>query len=88
MKKLQKHSHLYTSNTLQEFPGRRFLITNVIPYTKSSIRRTIGFKKANITTRNFPESVASLRKRWKFNDDRHRFLKFRRRLKLHGHFDG
>ena len=76
VKKLQKHSHLYTSNTLQEFPGRRFLITNVIPYTKSSIRQTIGFKKANITTRNFPESVASLRKRWKFNDGGDDYLFF------------
>ena len=74
--KLHKHSHLYTSNTLQEFPGRRFVITNLISYTKSDIKRNIGFKKANITTRNFPESVASLRKRWKINDGGDNYLFF------------
>lgn len=63
--KLHKNTHLYTSDTLVEFPGRRFLIESVIPYNKSEIRSALTFKKANITIRNFPESVATLRKKWK-----------------------
>ena len=62
--KLHKHSHLYTSDTLYEFPGRRFTIEKIIPYTKASIRKELTISKANITIRNFPESVAKLRKKW------------------------
>jgi hypothetical protein len=62
--KLHKHSHLYTSDTLCEFPGRRFTIEKIIPYTKASIREELSISKANITIRNFPESVAQLRKKW------------------------
>jgi hypothetical protein len=66
--KLQKNTHLYTSDTLIDFPGRSFLIEKVIPYSKSEIRAGLTFKKANITTRNFPESVETLRKKWKIVD--------------------
>jgi len=74
--KLHKHSHLYTSTTLQDFPGRRFLIEQVVSYSKSEIRKNINFKTANITTRNFPESVASLRKKWKIGEGGNRYLFF------------
>ncbi|WP_347374691.1 class I SAM-dependent methyltransferase [Aequorivita sp. Q41] len=68
IKKLQKHTHLYTNDTLINFPGRSFIIKKVVPYTKSEIRAAITFKKANITTRNFSESVDVLRKKWKITD--------------------
>ncbi len=61
--KLNKNTHLYTSETLIRFPGRTFVIENVVPYTKSEMRSALTFKKANITIRNFPESVATLRKK-------------------------
>ncbi len=76
VEKLHKHSHLYTSNTIQNFPGRRFIIEQVVTYSKSEIRKNINFKTANITTRNFPESVASLRKKWKINEGGNRYLFF------------
>jgi hypothetical protein len=76
VKKLHKHSHLYTSNTIQNFPGRVFIIEQVIPYSKSELRKKINFKTANITTRNFPESVASLRKKWKISEGGNRYLFF------------
>lgn len=66
--KLEKHSHLYTNEQLVEFPGRRFLIKKVVPYSKKEMNESIVFNKANITTRNFPESVDSLRKKWKIKD--------------------
>ena len=58
LKKLHVNSHLYTSSTLVDFPGRRFQITDMHPYAKK-----LPFDKANITTRNFPHSVDTLRKK-------------------------
>ncbi len=65
--KLHKHSHLYTSETLSEFPGRRFMIESVIPYNKKQIKR-LKIDKANITTRNFPMPVANIRKQFGIKD--------------------
>ena len=61
--KLHLHSHLYTSNELREFPGRRFKILQNISYNRKLIKKLILTKKANITTRNFPETVAQIRKK-------------------------
>ncbi|MDJ0645827.1 MAG: class I SAM-dependent methyltransferase [Flavobacteriaceae bacterium] len=61
--KLHKNSHLYTSNKLIEFPGRRFIIKHQLSYDKKSLKRFIPSKKANFTTRNFPEKVAQIRKK-------------------------
>ena len=74
--KLHKHSHLYTSDQLLEFPGRTFIIERVVPYTKKDMKTALGFSKANITTRNFPENVQTLRKKWKLSDGGHRYLFF------------
>ncbi|MGO3183154.1 MAG: class I SAM-dependent methyltransferase [Aequorivita sp.] len=68
LNKLNKNTHLYTSESLIDFPGRSFIIESVVPYTKSEMRKALNFKKANITTRNFPESVATIRKKWKIAD--------------------
>ncbi|WP_084426554.1 THUMP-like domain-containing protein [Aequorivita capsosiphonis] len=68
LNKLNKNTHLYTSESLIDFPGRRFVVENVVPYTKAEMRSALHFKNANITTRNFPESVATLRKKWKIAD--------------------
>lgn len=75
VKKLHIHSHLYTSNLKIDFPGRRFEIQAVYPYQKKIIAKT-GITKANITTRNFPESVATLRKKLKIKDGGNTYLFF------------
>ncbi|WP_313777873.1 THUMP-like domain-containing protein [Flagellimonas eckloniae] len=67
IKKLHQHSHLYTSDALVDFPGRRFRILETIPYSKNRVTQ-LGLKKANVTTRNFPSTVAELRKRHKIKD--------------------
>lgn len=59
--KLAEHSHLYTADSLKSFPGRVFEVVDTIPYQKKNLKK-LGFKKANITTRNFPLSVAEIRK--------------------------
>jgi hypothetical protein len=66
--KLHQHSHLYTSETLIDFPGRRFTIEKVIGYHKNDMKSTLENQKANITTRNFPDSVEIIRKKWKIKD--------------------
>lgn len=66
--KLHKHSHLYTSNELIDFPGRIFEIQHVIPYTKKEIKIHLDNSKHNLTTRNFPETVENIRKKWKIKD--------------------
>jgi hypothetical protein len=66
--KLHKHSHLYTSSTLIPFPGRVFEIENSFLYNKTEMKNHLENKKANITTRNFPDSVESIRKKWKIKE--------------------
>lgn len=68
LEKLHVHSHLYTSDTLMNFPGRVFEINQNIYYNKPEMKRWLENKKANITTRNFPETVENLRKKWKISD--------------------
>lgn len=65
--KLHQHSHLYTSDEIVDFPGRVFTIEASIAYNKQSMKEISG-TKLNITTRNFPESVETLRKKWKLSD--------------------
>ncbi len=66
--KLHAHSHLYTSDELIDFPGRKFEIITQIKYQKQTMKSWFEGKKYNITTRNFPETVESIRKKWKIKD--------------------
>ena len=74
--KLHQHSHLYTSEKLLDFPGRSFEITNCISYDKKLLKKLIPSKKANITTRNFPETVAQIRKKTGLKDGGNQYLFF------------
>lgn len=74
-KKLHPNSHLFTADTLIEnFPGRKFIITEVLGFTKSDIKKVSQMKKANITVRNFPDSVQQLRKRLKLADGGNEYI--------------
>jgi len=73
--KLGEHTHLYTSQQLIDFPGRRFKINKVVAFTKNSFKN-LQINKANIATRNFPNSVASIRKKFKLKDGGAIFLFF------------
>ncbi|WP_163410392.1 THUMP-like domain-containing protein [Flavobacterium ajazii] len=66
--KLHKHSHLYTSEELIDFPGRSFEIEKVISYGKNDMKAALLNQQANITTRNFPETVENIRKKWKIKN--------------------
>ncbi len=73
--KLHQHSHLYTNEILISFPGRRFKILETFLYNKNGLKK-YGITKANITTRNFPETVEQLRKKYKIADGGSCFLFF------------
>jgi len=66
--KLHPHSQLYTSDSLLDFPGRVFEIQQAFPFQRKEMKAILEGKKANITTRNFPESVEELRKKWKIKE--------------------
>lgn len=67
---LSKNSHLFVSREpIAVFPGRSFRISAVSSFNKKELKRHLsGITKANIATRNFPLSVAELRKRLKLKD--------------------
>lgn len=67
---LSKNSHLFVSQApIEAFPGRSFRIIAISSVNKKELKRHLsGITKANIATRNFPLTVAELRKRLKLKD--------------------
>ena len=67
---LSLNSHLFVSEeAINEFPGRKFEITAVSSFNKKELRRSLSrIEKANLAVRNFPMSVADLRKRLKIKE--------------------
>ena len=67
---LSPNSHLFaSSHRVDDFPGRSFLLTDVSTMNKQELRsKVLPLKQANITVRNFPLSVAELRKRLKLRE--------------------
>jgi 16S rRNA G966 N2-methylase RsmD len=69
LKKLHPNSHLYTSSEwVKDFPGRIFSVLNTYGFSKKELKNLQEIKRANITVRNFPSSVAELRKRLKLSE--------------------
>lgn len=70
LEKLHPSSQLYTSDTLiPDFPGRIFDIKDSSHFNKKELKNLLkDIHKANLTVRNFPLSVAELRKRLKLSD--------------------
>ena len=68
--KLHPNSQLYTNTELiEDFPGRKFRILEIIPYESKIIKRLKSeVPKAQITCRNFPLSAEALRKKLKIED--------------------
>jgi hypothetical protein len=65
IKKLHVNSHLYTSdNLISDFPGRTFAVKDWFVPNKKNLNSFVSeTKKANISVRNFPLSVAEIRKK-------------------------
>ena len=67
---VSRNSHLFLSDEpIEDFPGRSFVVERVTTMNKGELRKALaGIEKANIATRNFPLTVAELRKRLKIKD--------------------
>ena len=67
---VSRNSHLFLSDEpVDGFPGRSFVVERVTTMNKGELRKAlVGIEKANIATRNFPLTVAELRKRLKIKD--------------------
>ena len=68
LKKLHQNSHLFTSKENMSFPGRKFKITDILDFGSKDLKKRFKSKKANISTRNFPLNVESIRKKYKIRD--------------------
>lgn len=67
---LERNSHLFVSDKeISRFPGRQFLIEKRTSMNKRELKAALAdVDQANITVRNFPMSVAELRKRLKLKE--------------------
>jgi protein-L-isoaspartate O-methyltransferase len=73
--KLHRNSHLYTSEAVvPEFPGRIFRRLATCRYQKKELLAHLPDKKANITVRNFPDSVAQIRAKTGLKEGGYRYL--------------
>lgn len=74
LKKLAKNSHLYTSDMLvADFPGRVFKVEGSCSYNLKEFRK-LGIKQANISTRNFTDSVEKIKKKLQLTDGGNHYL--------------
>ena len=80
VKKLHPNTQLFTSENLFNFPGRCFKIERILPYRRKQLKRDLNLAKANITTRNFSESVKNLRKMLKIKEGGEKYLFFTTKL--------
>ena len=70
LSKLHPNSHIYTSSILEsDFPGRTFVLEEIIPFTSSTLKRLAErVPCASISCRNFPLTPDELHKRSKIAD--------------------
>lgn len=70
IKKLHPFSHLFTStHFIEDFPGRAFVVEDYGGFAKKELKRLLAdISQCNLTVRNFPASVAELRKRLKLRE--------------------
>ena len=81
VKKLHQHSHLYTSDTIKDFQGRRFEIMQEVPFQKNELKQYVQNQKMNVSTRNFPLKPEEIKKKYKIQDGGTLFAFFTTNLK-------
>ena len=70
LRKLHPNTHLYTAaHPVEGFPGRQFRVRTVSSFSKRDVRALLReTDRANLAVRNFPGTVAELRKRFRLKD--------------------
>ncbi|NER15928.1 THUMP-like domain-containing protein [Spongiivirga citrea] len=76
LKKLHQHTHLYTSNSKINFPGRMFKVVAVQSFNKKKIKSLYKGAKANVSCRNFPENPDTIKKSFGIKDGGDTYLFF------------
>lgn len=73
---ISDNSHLFVADApVEGFPGNTYRINAVTSMNKKELKNVLGgVRKANIAVRNFPLTVAELRKRLKINDGGNIFI--------------
>jgi len=67
--KIARNTHLYTADkVIQHFPGRKFKIISNVAYNKKQVLPFLPTKKANVTTRNFPDTPDQVKKKLNIKD--------------------
>ena len=74
--RIHNNSHLFVNEILTEdFPGRRFIITSIIPFKSNAIKSiSKSFPQINVSVRNFRLSAEELKKKLKVNDGGNNYL--------------
>lgn len=75
------NSHLFTSEHLIDFPGRRFKINKITAPKQKELNKYIPSKKANISTRNYPLNPNQIKKKYKLKDGGSNFVFFTENIK-------
>lgn len=81
IKALAKHSHLFTSDTLEVFPGRRFRIKHVISPQKKLLNKLLPGHQANISCRNYPLKPEQIKAKYGIRDGGEVYLFFTTNIK-------
>ena len=74
--KMHEHTHLYTSDVLAEaFPGRVLQVQQWLKPSSREARAVLtALGRANVCTRNYPETVDTLRRRFRLKEGGDRYL--------------
>ncbi len=77
LEKLGQHTHLYTSTKkIENFPGKIYCINEILPYKKGKIRNRLKGIKGNLKTRNYPQTVAQIKKDLNIIDGGNQYIFF------------
>lgn len=76
LQKLHLNTHLYVSAVLRaDFPGRVFKILEALsPSAKETKKRLQSLQQVNVATRNYPESVETIRKKYRIKEGGQMYL--------------
>ncbi|MDR1341810.1 MAG: class I SAM-dependent methyltransferase [Prevotellaceae bacterium] len=69
VEKLHPDTHLYTSDSLlPDFPGRAFEVEHVFSLGEQAFKLQVAGSSANVAVRNFPLTVAEIRRKYKIGE--------------------
>ncbi|MFI3240372.1 MAG: class I SAM-dependent methyltransferase [Bacteroidales bacterium] len=76
LSKLHNNTHIFLSDKLiEDFPGRKFRIKEIIPFKDKLIRKlSREDNQANVVTRNFPLTAEQLKSKLKIKDGGERYI--------------